>query len=119
MKYLHFFLIFMQVVVNSLAQVILKKGVGLLNLKQPLISLFISIATNIYIIGGVSLFVLALFLWLYLLSQYDLSFLYPITSLGFVITAFSGWLFLSETISMSRAIGIFLILVGVMFVAKS
>ncbi|GHU13234.1 hypothetical protein FACS189449_08310 [Alphaproteobacteria bacterium] len=105
--------------VNSLAQVILKKGVGLLNLRQSPIPLFVSTVTNIYILGGVSLFVLALFLWLYLLSQYDLSFLYPITSLGFVITAFSGWLFLSETISVSRAIGILLILVGVVFVAKS
>ncbi|MDR2795061.1 MAG: EamA family transporter [Holosporaceae bacterium] len=119
MKYLDFFLILLQAMVNSLAQVVMKKGVNMLNFQQPLLPLSISIATNFYIFCGVLIFVLALFLWLYLLSQYDLSFLYPTSSLAFVITAFSGWFFLGESISLGRAVGIFLILIGVVCIAKS
>ncbi|MDR3180077.1 MAG: EamA family transporter [Holosporaceae bacterium] len=119
MKYLDFFLILLQALVNSLAQVVMKKGVNMLNFQQSLWSLCISIATNVYIFCGVLIFVLALFLWLYLLSRYDLSFLYPTSSLAFVITALGGWFFLGESISFGRAAGIFLILMGVVCIAKS
>lgn len=119
MKYLDFFLILLQAIINSLAQVVMKKGVNMLDFKQPLLLLCFSVATNLYIICGVFIFVLALFLWLYLLSQHDLSFLYPISSLAFVITAFGGWFFLAENMSFFRIAGIFLILMGVLCIAKS
>lgn len=119
MNFLNFFLIIFQVTINSAAQILLKKGVSFLDFKQPIFTIFISVITNWYILGGVTIFVLSLSLWIYLLSQFDLSFLYPISSLAFVITAFSGWMFLSENISLNRGVGITLIILGVIFVAKS
>jgi len=119
MNYLNFFLIFAQVIINSTAQVLLKKGVVMLDFKQPIFSLFISVITNWYIFGGAAIFVLSLTLWIYLLSQFDLSFLYPMSSLAFVVAALGGWMFLSETISFSRGLGIALIMMGVMCIAKS
>jgi uncharacterized membrane protein len=119
MNFLNFCLIILQVTINSVAQVLLKKGVVFLNFKQPIFPLFFSVITNWYIVGGATIFVLSLILWLYLLSQFDLSFLYPISSLAFVITAVSGWMFLSENISLNRGMGIVLIIMGVMFIAKS
>lgn len=116
MKY---FLIIFQVFINTGAQLLLKKGVGLINFEQPILNLLWSFMTNFYIFGGVTIFVLSLLLWLYLLSQFELSFLYPFGSLAYALAAVGGWVCFGENISPTRILGIFLILVGVGFVAKS
>ncbi|MDR2268541.1 MAG: hypothetical protein LBD81_03795 [Holosporaceae bacterium] len=108
----------MQVLLNSLAQVLIKSGVKTLNFGQPLAQLCLAVVSNLYIFLGTAVLVASLALWIYLLSQYDLSFLYPITSLGFVMTAIAGCLFFSETISFGRGLGIFFILLGVIFIGK-
>jgi drug/metabolite transporter (DMT)-like permease len=115
----NFFLICFQVIINTFAQLLLKKGVGAVDFSQPLWGLFLSIISNLYIFGGVFIFVLSLLLWLYLLSQFDLSFLYPFGSLSYVLAALGGWFFFAENISLYRGGGILLILLGVMLVAKS
>ncbi|MDR1375806.1 MAG: EamA family transporter [Holosporaceae bacterium] len=104
---------------NSTAQVIFKKGASMINYNQPLGSLCLSIIANIYVCSGVFVLIMGLILWIYLISQFDVGFLYPITSLGFVITSIAGWAFLGEIITWHRVVGISFILVGVMFVAKS
>lgn len=52
------------------------------------------------------------FTLLYLLSQRGLSFVWPLTSLGFVITALAAWLLLDEPVGWLRWIGIILIVIG-------
>ncbi|MDR1361615.1 MAG: hypothetical protein LBJ16_00170 [Holosporaceae bacterium] len=119
MRYINFFLILMQVVLNSMAQVLIKTGVRMVNFQLPPGQLCLAVISNLYIFSGTAIMVSALALWIYLLSQYDLSFLYPLSSLAFIVTTIAGWLFFSETISITRATGIFLILAGVIFIAKS
>jgi drug/metabolite transporter (DMT)-like permease len=102
-----------------MAQLLLKKGVALVDFSQPLCKLFWMVISNIYIFGGVFIFVISLLLWLYLLSQFDLSFLYPFGSLSYVLAAIGGWFFFAESISLYRGGGILLILVGVFLIAKS
>ena len=115
----NFLLICFQVVINTFAQLLLKKGVGAVDFGAPLGPLFVSIVLNGYIFGGVFIFVLSLLLWLYLLSQFDLSFLYPFGSLSYVLAALGGWFFFAEKITLYRGGGILLILMGVLLVAKS
>ncbi|MDR1982298.1 MAG: hypothetical protein LBQ08_00670 [Holosporaceae bacterium] len=115
----NFILIFFQVIINTMAQLLLKKGVELVNFNQSVSNVLVSIITNIYIFTGVSIFIVSLLLWLYLLSQFDLSFLYPFGSLAYVLAAVGGWFFFAENITLYRSGGIFLILVGVILIAKS
>lgn len=49
---------------------------------------------------------------LYLLSQRDVSLIWPLTSLGFVITAISARLFLNEQVNWVRWCGVILIVIG-------
>lgn len=49
---------------------------------------------------------------LYLLSQRDVSLIWPLTSLGFVITAIAARLFLHEQVSWVRWAGVLLIVIG-------
>jgi uncharacterized membrane protein len=54
-----------------------------------------------------------------LLSWADLSYVLPVTSIGYVMTALAGRLFLHEDISRWRWAGIGLIVLGVMLVART
>ena len=68
---------------------------------------------------GISLLILWLFLHMALLSWADLSYVLPVTSIGYVLAALAGRLFLHETISAGRWTGIALITAGVVLVART
>lgn len=51
-------------------------------------------------------------LWLKVLSNYDLSFVYPFFSISFVLVMISGWLFFKETLDMKKWVGMGIVLVG-------
>ena len=69
----------------------------------------------------VTLGVLLLVVWqlsrMALLSWADLSYVLPVTSIGYVVVALIGRVFLHETISLSRWAGIALIMLGVALVS--
>ena len=56
---------------------------------------------------------------LYLLSREDVSLVWPLTSLGFVITALAAWLIRHEHVSVLRWAGIVIIVIGAALVAWS
>ena len=56
---------------------------------------------------------------LYLLSQRDVSLIWPLTSLGFVITALAARMVRHEEVSALRWTGVFIIVVGAALVAWS
>jgi uncharacterized membrane protein len=56
---------------------------------------------------------------LYLLSQKDVSLIWPLTSLGFVLTALSARLILHEQVSAVRWAGVILIVIGAGLVSYS
>lgn len=49
---------------------------------------------------------------LMLMSRGDVSFVWPLTSLGFVITTVAAWLFLHEDVSVLRWVGVMFIMLG-------
>jgi drug/metabolite transporter (DMT)-like permease len=54
-----------------------------------------------------------------LLSWADLSYVLPVTSIGYALSALAGRLFLHETVTPSRWAGILAIVVGVALVART
>jgi len=56
---------------------------------------------------------------LYLLSQYDVSLIWPLTSLGFVLTALAAKFILHEQVDLLRWAGVLLIVVGAAMVSWS
>ncbi len=71
---------------------------------------------NPWVIGGVCLLVVWLLTNLSLLSWADLSYVLPVTSTAYVITAILGRVFLGEYVSKIRWTGILLILTGAIIV---
>src|SRR3989442_16044654 len=56
---------------------------------------------------------------LYLLSQRDVSLIWPLTALGFVLTALAARFILNEQVHWVRWTGVVLIVIGAMFVSYS
>ena len=74
---------------------------------------------NPFVILGIALLIFWTLTRITLLSLADLSYVLPVTSIGYVLSALAGWLFLHESISLPRAMGIALITAGSMLVGRT
>ncbi|MDO8886361.1 EamA family transporter [Candidatus Oleimmundimicrobium sp.] len=68
---------------------------------------------------GLLLYVISAISWLVVLSRVDLSFAYPFAALGYALVVLVSWVYLKESISLLRWLGVLIICVGVIFIAKS
>ena len=73
--------------------------------------------TGLWLFAGIALLTLWFFLWLGLLSKYELSQLYAFEGLAPVLLMASAWLFLGEKLPLVGWIGVGLIGAGLMLVA--
>jgi drug/metabolite transporter (DMT)-like permease len=80
---------------------------------------YIAALVNPWVALGVALLIVWLISQMTLLSWADLSYVLPVTSVGYVLVALVGRFFLHEEISSGRWIGIGLIMMGVMLVTKT
>ena len=76
-------------------------------------------ACNRHILAGVAFEAAFFGVLLYLLSQRDVSLIWPLTSLGFVITALAARFIRHENVTALRWGGVVLIVIGAMIVAWS
>ena len=115
-------LIIASVSLNACAQVALRKAMlvaaPLPSLDAP-VALAMHLAGNLYLWAGLFCFAGSILLWLGVLSRIPVSMAYPMASLGYVVAAAGGFVFLGETVSFMRAAGLVLICVGVFVVAQS
>jgi uncharacterized membrane protein len=74
---------------------------------------------NPYVALGIGLLIMWLLTRMALLSWADLSFILPMTGLGYILAAVLGVWFLGETVSRARWTGVCLIFVGTAFVGAT
>lgn len=122
MNLISFICIIIGVSLNACAQLLLKAGVNAVGhfdfTPANIVPVGIRIATQLPIIGGLSCYVLSVVVWIVGLSRVDVSIAYPMLSLGYVVNAFAAWYLFGEVMSMQRLIGIGIILVGVVVLAR-
>ena len=105
---------------NVLGDSILRAGlrqVGSLVSRSPLA--YIVALFNPLVALGVSLLILWMLSHMALLSWADLSYVLPVTSLGYALVALAGKIFLHEFVSTTRWAGILLIVSGVILVGRT
>lgn len=73
---------------------------------------YVRVMVNPFVASGIALLVLWLLTRMALMSWADLSFVLPVTSVGYVLSALLGRVFLHETVSIERWAGTLLIFVG-------
>lgn len=108
------------VVCNVLGNFTLSRG---LHQVGPLVSFspwpYIHAFLNPLVAMGVFLLIAWLVLQLSLLSRADLSYVLPVTSMSYVVTALMGKFLLHEPVSTARWIGIVLIVLGICLVSRT
>ena len=110
------------VLLNALAQILLKAGMknfSNIDLKNNVIQTFISIAINPYIISGFISYGISILLWLWVLSKVDVSYAYPFQALGYIVVTILAWLIFQENINLTRIIALIFITLGLIILALS
>jgi len=109
-------LVLICVMIGVIAQLAMKKGmniVGVVGLKDIFSRKIFQIVFQRYVFVGIVLYVLASLVWLVVLSQAELSFVYPLISVGYILTAILSWFLFNENLTLFRFFGILLICGGV------
>jgi multidrug transporter EmrE-like cation transporter len=116
-------IILLSILMSSTAHVFLKKGMMMHALNtiksDSIISLVWSVGTNAWVMGGMFLHVSALVVWLWALSKVNISFAYPFLALGYVLVSAMAWLWLGESLSPMKILGMVVIVVGILILAKA
>lgn len=111
-------------VFESAGVVLLKKGImeiGEMNgiTASEIFRVLKAGAVNPQILSGVFFEFLFFLCLLVLMSRSDISFLWPLTALSFVFATFAAMIFLGESVSLLRWIGVILIVLGAAFISYS
>jgi len=80
---------------------------------------YVEAMLNPFVAAGITMLIFWLLTRMALMSWADLSFVLPVTSVGYILVALLGRFFLHEQVSAARWLGIFLILCGAILVGSS
>jgi len=114
---------FVQIGLNALvvtaSELFLKLGARqTANLNQSLAWTGITGLASVWTWLGILCVILSLVSWLNILRQIPLSIAFPLSNVVHVLVPLTSWLFIGELISPRRWLGITLVLVGLVIVAK-
>jgi multidrug transporter EmrE-like cation transporter len=122
MKFPDLAIVLFGVLLNAVAQLLLKAGAGAvgpiagwdgLRTAAP------ALALHPGVLLGLLCYAVSVVVWIVALSRVDVSIAYPMLSVGYVVNALLAmWLF-GEDVSLQRWLGIGVILIGVTLVARS
>jgi len=110
------------VLLAVLGQSILKHGLSFIDLQfEMFINLkgWLTILQRGWIPAGVICYAIGMIFWLQALNRSDLSRLYPLTSLNYVILTLIGFIFFHEKIGWLNIKGLPFILIGICFIFHS
>ncbi|MDQ0215256.1 multidrug transporter EmrE-like cation transporter [Oikeobacillus pervagus] len=110
-------LILFSVFLSSMGQIVLKYG-AVKTVDQPKSMEIMNFLSPINI-TGLFLYGLSALVWMVVLRKVELSYAYPMVSVGYVLVfVFSYYLF-GESLSMNRIIGMVFIMIGIIFISRS
>lgn len=116
-------LIALSVLLSAFAQIALKAGMSSVSVLQALqvtpgFPAVRAIATNFFVLFGLTLYFASAAVWLLVLARVDVSLAYPFVGLGFIVTMLLAWLIHGEVLTLAKVAGTFLIAFGVIVLAR-
>ncbi|MEO7742644.1 MAG: SMR family transporter [Usitatibacter sp.] len=120
---LTFCLVMLGVLLNAVAQLLLKAGTNRVGefafSADNILPIGVRLATSPPIVAGLACYVVSLAVWILALSRVPVSVAYPMLSVGYIVNAVGAWLLFGESITAQKLVGIGFIIVGVWLVARS
>ncbi|MDD4886152.1 MAG: SMR family transporter [Thiomonas sp.] len=118
-----FALVLTGVLLNAAAQLLIKSGaetVGRFNFTASnLWHAGLHFALQWQILLGLTFYAVSVVVWILALTRVQVSIAYPMLSLGYVVTAFAAWWLFGEALTVQKLVGIAVIIVGVLIVARA
>ncbi len=117
-------LILVSVLLNTAGQILFKTGMNQIGSFDFTITNVIPICckliTNLALMSGLLLYFVSTVVWFLVLSRADVSFAYPLVSIGYIFNSVAAYYFLHEAaFSPARLIGTLTIVLGVIIVCQS
>lgn len=110
------FLVILNCCLLVLGQILWKTGLKQVNLHSA--KDYILLLFNVNVFSGLVVYVIATFIWFYILKKNDLSKVYPLQSMSYIIAMLAGYFFLHEHISRNTILGTIIICIGVFIIVK-
>jgi multidrug transporter EmrE-like cation transporter len=118
---MNYLILTISVLLAVVGQLLMKKGMmmfGTFPVSQLLFKL-IPMFLNPYVFFGFVSFGLSSIFWLVVLSRLQLSLVYPMVSVAYVLVALASMIFFKESVSLVRWTGIAVIIIGVCLISRS
>ncbi len=119
----YFALIMLGVMLNAGAQLLLKEGMRRIGFFEfawaNVVPVGLQVAVNPFVLAGIFAYVVSVGVWLLVLSRVEVSFAYPLLSVGYIVNAVAGYYLFQENLSLTRITGILIIIAGVYLVTRS
>ena len=117
-------LVLMAEIFGAVGQTLFKKSTNTIDVHSlkdvgTIVRFLLEILTKPYIWVGFLCISGGLVMWLIALAQGDLSLVYPISSMQYILILISAHVFLQERVDVMKLIGTFLVVVGIILVAIS
>lgn len=117
-------LVLLSVILNTLGQLLFKMGlnqIGAFTFSPiNLLHFGFKIITNIRVMSGLLIYVISTAVWFLVLSRADVSFAYPLVSIGYIFNSVAAYYLLHEhAFSPMRLTGTLVIIVGVVLICQS
>jgi drug/metabolite transporter (DMT)-like permease len=116
-------LILVGVFLNAVAQLLLKQGmvrVGSFSLDAGVMSgVLPKIVANPFVWAGMASYAVSVAVWLVVLSRSDVSYAYPMVSLGYVFATVFAWAVFHENVTPMRLLGLAVVCLGVYIISRT
>ncbi len=109
-------LVFINSLLLASGQLLWKTGLkqeSMSSIKQIIHLLF-----NKYMLGGIAVYIISTFYWFSILKRFDLTKVYPLQSMSYIVVLILGHLILKEPLTKNVVIGTMIIVAGVFIITR-
>lgn len=123
MNLISFGLIFTGVMLNAAAQILMKAGTNAIGHFEfsmaNVMPIGWKLATEWHIVTALFCYALSVVVWILALSRVPVSIAFPLLSMAYIVTAVAAWYLLGEPLSMTKLVGIGVIILGVIIISRA
>jgi multidrug transporter EmrE-like cation transporter len=118
---IHYIFLAISILMAVVGQLLMKKGMMVFGTfpANQLVSQILPMLFNPYNFFGLILLGSSMVFWLAVLSELELSLVYPMISIAYVLVAIASWIFFKENLTPVRWAGIAVIIIGVVLISRS
>ena len=123
MNFVSFALIFAGVMLNAAAQILMKTGTNAVGYfefsSENILPIGWKLASEWHIVAALFCYALSVIIWILALSRVPVSIAFPMLSMAYVVNAVAAWYLLGEAFSLTKVVGIGVIILGVIIISRA